>query len=327
MEDCMMRSIGPALRVPCMGLLLMTAALADSQPSASTQSVNEVQPYVLHAEDEVSVRSLQAKEIADKTFRLDQNGEVNFPLAGVVHLGGNTVRDAEKALAAAFKTFYINPDIAITVTAFHSEPVSVLGAVGTPNVYQLKGRTRLIDALSAAGGARPDAGATVTITRRPEYGPIPMEGARQLLSGESVAEINLKSLLESRDSKENFLIEPHDVISVSAAQFVYVLGNVKRAGGYPLAGRPNLSVLDALALSEGADSRANLSKAQILRRSGPTPEQIPVDIAKILRGKAEDPTLQPNDVLFLPNNVMKTVTIRTIESAIQIGTGILIFHQ
>jgi hypothetical protein len=54
---------------------------------------------------------------------------------------------------------------------------------------------------------------------------------------------------------------------------------------------------------------------------------IPVNIAKILKGQAEDVSLQPNDVLFLPNNLMKTVTIRTIESAIQIGTGILIFHQ
>jgi polysaccharide export outer membrane protein len=56
-------------------------------------------------------------------------------------------------------------------------------------------------------------------------------------------------------------------------------------------------------------------------------QQIPVDIKKILTGKAEDVVLRPNDVLFVPNNTMKTISIRTIDAAIQIGTGILIFRQ
>ena len=328
MEDRMRRSITWAWQLPSVGLLLIPVMFADSKPAAGTQSADGAQaPYLLHADDEITVHSVQAKEIADKAFRLDQNGEVNFPMAGVVHLGGNTVRDAEKNVAAAFRKFYLEPDIAINVTAFHSEPVSVLGSVGAPSVYQLKGQTRLLDALSAAGGTRPDAGPTVTVTRQPAYGPIPHHDARQMLSGESVVEIDLKSLMEGRDSADNFLIEPHDVISIAAAQFVYVLGNVKRAGGFALGGRPAFTVLDALALSEGADPRAALNRATILRR-GPGEEQlIPVDIKKILSGMAEDVVMRPNDVLFVPNNTMKTVTTRIIESAIQIGTGILIFRQ
>jgi len=309
------------------GLLLMVAVLQNCKLLAATQATDPAPSYVLHADDEITIHTLQAKEIADKAFRLDQNGEVNFPLAGVVHLGGNTVREAEKTLAAAFKTYYFNPDIAINVTAFHSEPVSVLGAVGAPGVYQLKGQMHLLDALSAAGGARADAGPTLTITRRAAYGPIPHSAARQLLTGESVLEIDLKNLMDAGGSTENLLIEPHDVISVSTAQLVYVLGNVKRAGGFPLAGKPSLSVLQALALSEGADPRANLRRAQILRRGSTVEHQIPVDIQKILAGKAEDVVLRPNDVLFVPNNTMKTITTRTIDAAIQIGTGILIFRQ
>ncbi len=320
-------NMGWQCRFGSVGFILMAGVLGVCKLSAATQATDEAPGYVLHADDEITIHSLQAKEIADKAFRLDQNGEVNFPLAGVVVLGGNSVREAEKTLAGALKTYYFNPDIAINVTAFHSEPVSVLGAVGNPGVYQLKGRTHLQDALSAAGGARPDAGPTIIITRQAAYGPIPYPSARQMLSGESVVEIDLKNLMDARESTENLLIEPHDVISVSAAQLVYVLGNVKRAGGFPLAGRPTLSVLQALALSEGPDPRANLSRAQILRRGPTVEQQIPVDIKKILTGKAEDVVLRPNDVLFVPNNTMKTISIRTIDAAIQIGTGILIFRQ
>jgi polysaccharide biosynthesis/export protein len=326
-EDRMRWSIGRALQCLCLALLLMPAAFADNKLSADKRSAEELPvAYLLHADDEITVHSLQAKEITDKTFRLDQNGEVNFPLAGVVHLGGSTVRDAEKILATALRRYYFDPAIAINVIAFHSEPVSVLGAVGTPSVYQLKGQTRLLEALSAAGGVRGDAGPVAIITRESTYGPIPHRDARQRLSGESVVEIDLKSLMEARNSSENILIEPRDVISVPLAQLVYVVGNVKRAGGFPLGGRPALSVLQALALAEGLDPRAAPERARILRRGPTTEQQIPVNMKKILAGKAEDVVLRPNDVLFVPNNAMKTISGRTIEAAIQIGTGLAIFR-
>ncbi|MBV9769503.1 MAG: polysaccharide biosynthesis/export family protein [Bryobacterales bacterium] len=309
-----------------LALLLMHAAVADDKLVIQKSSAEVPIAYVLQADDEITVHSLQAKEIAEKTFRVDQNGEVKFPMAGVVHLAGSTVRDAEQRLATALKTYYFDPDIEITVMALHSEPVSVLGAVGAPGVYQLKGQTHLLEALSIAGGVRGDAGAVAILTRQGAYGAIPHRDARQTLSGESVVEIDLKSLMEAQSSSENVLIEPHDVISIPPAQLVYVIGNVKKAGGFPLGGRPTLSVIQALALAEGLDPRAAPERARILRRGAPNDQQIPVDMKKILAGKTEDVVLRPNDILFVPSSAMKTVTTRAIETAIQIGTGLAIFR-
>jgi polysaccharide export outer membrane protein len=281
---------------------------------------------VLQTDDEIVIRSLQAKELSDKTFRLDQNGEINLPLVGVVQLAGSTVRQAEAIVRDKLKRYYFEPDVAINIIAFHDEPVSVIGAVGTPGVHQIKGQTALLEVLSSAGGIRSDAGPVVVITRQAAYGPIPHPNAHQSPSGESVAELDLKSLLESRNPSENILIEPHDVISAPPAQIVYVVGNVKRAGGFPLGGKPTLSVLQALALAEGLDQRAEPHRSRILRQEAGGELQIPIDIKKILAGKAEDIQLRPNDILFVPNSAMKTVSTRTIEAAIQIGTGILIFR-
>ena len=103
-----------------------------------------------------------------------------------------------------------------------------------------------------------------------------------------------------------------------------MVGNVKKAGGFALGGKPSLSVLQALALAEGLDPRAAGSRARILRPGQATTAQIPVDVKKILEGKAKTFVLRPNDILFIPSNAMKSVTMRTIEAAIQIGTGIAI---
>ena len=312
----------------CVGVVIVQPAWTADNTPRQDGKLALAAGYVLQAGDEIAVHSIEAKEVADKTYTLDDNGEVNFPLAGVLRLSGHGVREAEQILRTALKRYYFEPDVAINVTGFHVDAVSVLGAVGTPGVHQLKGQTTLLEALSAAGGVRGDAGSVVVLTRQKARGPIPHASARQVSSGDYVAEIELKSLLESRNPADDILIQPHDVVSVPLAELVYVVGDVKKAGGFPLGGKPSLSVLQALALAEGLDVRASPGRARILR-PGPGPgteKQIPVDLKKILQGKAEDIVLHPNDILFVPNNAMKSISARTIEAAIQIGTGIAIFR-
>jgi len=52
----------------------------------------------------------------------------------------------------------------------------------------------------------------------------------------------------------------------------------------------------------------------------------PVDLREILAGKTADIPLGPDDILFVPNNVSKAVSIRTLEALLSIGTGIAIFR-
>src|SRR5579872_680680 len=69
---------------------LCPAQAADNTPAPEHISTEARPPLILLPDDEVTVHSLQIKEIADKVFKLDQNGEANFPMIGVVHLAGNT---------------------------------------------------------------------------------------------------------------------------------------------------------------------------------------------------------------------------------------------
>ena len=120
--------------------------------------LENVSTYTLQPTDQVTLHSLQVKEVADKTFRLDEEGLVNCPLIGRIRLADLTAQEAEELLLSKLKEFYLRPDLELEISALHAEPVSVIGAVANPGVHEMKGRTTLLDALSLAGGARADAG-------------------------------------------------------------------------------------------------------------------------------------------------------------------------
>jgi polysaccharide biosynthesis/export protein len=292
----------------------------------AAQAVDNGPSDTLQTDDELTIHSLVVKELADKAFRIDSRGEVNFPLVGRLMLAGKTVSETEQLLISKLTKYYLEPDLEVSAASIHTEPVSVIGAVGMPGIRPMKGKMTLMDALSASGGVRPDAGAIVVVTREAAFGPIEYPGVRVTSSGESVAEVDIKRLLDGQDPHDNFLLKPHDVISIPPAELVYVQGNVKHPGGFPLGGKTGLSVVQALALAEGIDPRAAPQRAHILRHEGETKLLIPVNLKAILAGTAEDISLKPNDVLFVPNSNMKVITTRTIEAAISIATGFLIFH-
>ena len=284
---------------------------------------------VLGPEDQISIRSIAAEELAEKVFEIDGNGELNLPLVGRLRAGGLTVPELEQELEARLKEFVIEPHVSITVTEYRSQPVSIIGAVQRPGVQQLRGKRTLIEMLSLAGGLTPDAGYTVKITRRRESGSINLPGAAVDPSGQfTTAQVQLKSIMEANNPDENIFIQPFDVISVPRAEMIYVIGEVRKPGGFVLQERESLSVLQALSLAQGLTPAATKS-ARILRPIPGSTEkkEIQANVKAILAGKSPDLALLPNDILFVPNSVSKSATLRGVEVAIQLATGVLIWRR
>jgi polysaccharide biosynthesis/export protein len=286
--------------------------------------------YVLGPDDVIGIRVADAEEMTDKSIRIGPNGSINLPMVGRLQAGGLTAEELEKDLATRLKPFIRNPSVSVNVVELRSQPVSVIGSVSTPGVHQLQGKKTLVEMLSMAGGARADAGYSVKITRQKEWGAIPLPNATTDATGHySIAEVNLKQIMDAKNPAENILIMPNDVISVPRAEMVYVIGDVKKAGGYVLNDNANMSVLQALSLASGLEKTARASKATILRASTSkdlTRTEIPVDLQQILKGKAKDVPMEHEDILFVPGNKTKAAAIRALESALQIGTGIAIYR-
>ena len=168
----------------------------------------------------------------------------------------------------------------------------------------MQGPKRLIEVISLAGGLRQDAGSKVILTRQSKWGSLPLPGVKiDATSGFSTASISLDGLLAATSPAENILVLPNDVVSVPKADLVYVVGDVKRSGGFQLASHNTMSILQALSLSEGFGPSASPKSAKIMRptdKDASKMNEIPVDIQKIFAGKAPDVALYANDVLFIP---------------------------
>jgi polysaccharide export outer membrane protein len=143
-----------------------------------------------------------------------------------------------------------------------------------------------------------------------------------------VAEISLKSIMESKNPEENILVQPNDVISVPRAEMVYVIGEVKKSGGFVLTERKSLSVLQALSLAEGVLPASAPQNAKILRAAadGATRTETAINVKKLLAGKTADLSLHADDILFIPSSTAKRAGIRALEAAIQTGSGLLVYR-
>ena len=310
------------------------AAVIAAAPSvpvvAPAQPVPALADYILGPEDTLVISAHNVEELGTLPYPIDLEGNINIPLAGRLHAAGLTVRQLEDALTVRFREYLQDPVVNVSIAEFRSQPISVLGQVGTPGGHQLRGRMTLFEAVSEAGGIKPEAGNTINITRQKAWGPIPLPNAKSDPTGEfSVAEIGIRDLMDARNPAENIAIKPYDVITVPKADLVYVIGAVNKSGGFVLSERANMSILQALAMAEGIEKTAATNKAKIVRQgtlAGTPAVEIPLDVKAILQGKAQDVPLLPNDILFIPDSASKTLAYRTLEAIITAGTGAAIYR-
>ena len=301
-------------------------------PGAATvrEAAADAAAYVLGPDDQIFIRVADVEEVPpDKPFRIDMRGFVTVPLLGRIHVAGISVEQLELLLVDRFRQFLHNPTVTVFIAEYRSQPVSVLGAVRTPGVLQVRGRKTLFEVLSLAGGLNPDAGNTINITRRKSAGPLALPNAADDATGEfRVGQVSVKSVMEARNPQDNIEVRPNDVVSVPKADLVYVIGAVRRSGGFVLSEKDRISVLEALSLAEGLDRNAAAKRARILRAisGSESRQEIPIDVKQVLAGRTKDVPLQANDILFIPSSAAKNAFTRALEAALQTATGVVIYR-
>jgi polysaccharide biosynthesis/export protein len=284
--------------------------------------------FLLGPGDQITIHALFAPELSDKPVRIDEDGFIRLPLLGRVSAGGLRVEELATSLRARLGDYFKDPQVSLDVLEVKSRPVSVLGAVKSPGVYQIQGPKRLTEMLSMAGGPDQDSGYIVRVSRPIKMGPLPATGQAPTTSGDfTVAEVNLPDLMDGKNLNSNIFIEPQDVITVPRGKLVYVMGEVHRPGGFLLHEQESMGVLQAISMAEGLTATATSGDLKILRPvPGGEKLELTVSVKKILDGKSPETVLLPNDVLFIPRSAAKTVSIRAVEAAIQAGTGVAIWR-
>ena len=287
--------------------------------------------YVLGAGDQVSLHVADVEELSDKPLRISPSGFLDLPLLGEVKAAGLTASELKANLTDRLRKYVTAPEVSLNVTDYQSRPVSVLGSVNHAGVYQLQGPKRLLEVLSLAGGPAVDAGSTVIVTRPVGAGKVEAPGVSTTATAEYTSvSLPLDDITDAKRPEDNILIGANDTVSIPRAELVYVLGNVRRAGGFTLAQHKALSVTEALSLAEGLAPNANGKHARILRR-GPEgigkAREIQIDTNKILAGKEPDVQLFANDVLFIPNSSVKAATQIALGAGVGVASGLAIYRH
>ena len=287
--------------------------------------------YILGPEDVIDIEVFNLPELS-KSVRVANDGMISLLLIGRVQAAGLTAEQLRKELADKWGENYLqDPQVTVFVKEFKAKPVSVIGAVEKPGLYPLTGRRTLIEMLSMAGGfgkkGTSAAGRTVLVTRKSGFRDLqPVDGMH--VRGPDQIEIDLNRLLSTRDEALNIEMKPLDIISVSKADVVYVEGAVKRPGGFVLEDRPTMTVLQAIAMAEYFTGTAAKGSARILRTNQDgSKTEVPVNLSKILSGKAQDTTLAANDILFVPDSKKKIVALRAVDVSVSTFSGWLVWAR
>jgi polysaccharide biosynthesis/export protein len=242
-------------------------------------------------------------------YRVNSDGEITLPLIGAIHLGGLSPEQVQHLVATRLhdENFVKDAQVSVFVAEYASQVVYVIGEVVKPGPYPLMGSHRMLDFISAAGGYTARAGKTIAIKTlsNPDH---------PLTIGPASAEKDANPEIAAGDS-----------IIISQAGIVYVLGDVKRPGGFMLDREDTLTIMQALSLAEGTLSTAARASAKLIRTTAKGREEIPVNLKAILKSKSTDLAMQSNDILFVPGSVAKSV-LQGVETVLPAAAAASIYR-
>lgn len=270
--------------VTTLSVFLVAVSLCQAQTPSAAAAGNADDHYIVGAHDVLQITSYDQATLSG-TFAIETDGTFTYPLLGRVHVDGMTLRGVETLLKTEFvdRGFFGNPQIAVAVEQYRSQKIYVVGEVRAPGTYPMSGGMRLMEALAQAGSTLPDASGEVVIVHASGRGRIltPV-GAPTTLeppgadAPEDVVRVHLSDIELGRPF-HNARLQNGDTIFVLRAESIYVFGQARSPGAYPLR-HPNTTVLQALALAGGVTDRGATGSIRVVRTVDGEEQEIDVEL-------------------------------------------------
>ena len=292
---------------------------------------NSLRDYVVGPGDLLEISVFDIAELSKIKTRVTSEGLIRLPIAGAVAAGGKTAMELEDTLKIALAAKYIrNPHISVFVLEYHSQRISVMGAVRKPGVFEVSGRRSLVDMLAMSEGLTEQADQMVYLIRKVAKstgvgGPGLQEQTASdgKSAQEAVVEINLDDVLVQGKEELNASLQSGDVIHVPKAGSFFVGGAVQKPGAYIMKGK-DITVEQAIIEAGGITKVADFEGIRIFRdRGGRKKEIIEVSLNEIEQGKKGPPVMK-NDVILVNSHGGKVLMYGLIDF-FRIGFGATLF--
>jgi protein involved in polysaccharide export with SLBB domain len=248
-------------------------------------------PAYSFASGDVLDITVQPQQGYDRAVTVQPDGKIAFPVVGEVIAAGLTITQLTERLQQGLCAELKHPRVTVSLREMNRgllRRVSVLGAVKTPGVYELKEQSTVAELLATAGGPTPVADLRrVTITRA--------DGSKKVIA-------NLAASRSTGELNDNVAVEAGDLIVVpeGAPPAVMVLGEVAKPGSYEFQGEARL--LDAISMASGPTPMADLQHVLLTHAGGAGTQSLNVQPLLVGDPKADpgiNVRLQPGDTVVL----------------------------
>lgn len=298
-------------------LFLSTAIYGQAKPypvgPMGETGISNLPNQKIGPNDLIGISVYDAPELT-RTVRVSSDGFLRLPLLrNRVNAMNQLPIELEVTIADALREegILIEPVVVVTIAEYHSRPVSVMGAVKRPLTFQASGNVSLLEALGRAEGLSLEAGPDVIVTQ-PD-----LEAPGQV----RITKISVRDLIDNARMDLNLELHGGEQIRVPEAKRIYVAGNVKKPGAIPVRDGSPITILKALGMSEGLTAFHKKTIYILRPDDSGSKQEIPVELGQILNRKSEDIALQPEDILYIPDDNRKRVTTNVIEKAATFSLG------
>ena len=302
-----------AIALLCGFLFAGLPALGQVNGAQPRQTVAEANA-IIGPNDVLDVEVFDTPELSLASAHVSNDGTVTLPVLGIVQLDGLNANQAARKIETALRTrgIMLQPHVTVSIVEYAAQNATLLGEVKVPGVYPTTGDRRMLDLIALAGGFSSSAGRIVTIAHRddPRHPVI----------------IHVFPKAEELGSQRNPVIQPGDTIMVGRAGIIYILGDVKRPGGFLVDNGEHISLLEALSLSGGWNREASLSKVELIRKAPGGHKEITLDLKHILKGKQANLQVEDGDILFIPSSVGKTVAYQGMQAVVTAAQQVAVFQ-
>ena len=297
-------------------LLLSAGVAVAQQPALDVEPLPLTADFTIGVADLLEVNVLGVSDFT-RELRVSRDGTIRMPFLGDLQVDGMTCRQLEDKLADLLDPEYVkDPQVSVSIKEPRSRMFSLMGAVMKPGQYQILEPVTLVSAIAGAGGLDfAKAGDKATIQR--SYGVKPVASATAQVTADDAKpastyqiEVDLKKLLMAGDMSLDIPIMPGDVIGIPQRdkKAVYVIGDVTRPGAFDYPPDEGISVSRAVALAGGPTKTSKQSKSILVRQSPDgSVERIALNLGKIIKGEDPDMQLHPEDMLYVPGSVGKSM--------------------
>lgn len=253
--------------------------------------------YRLDSGDLLEITFWKGTESEKVEIPVRPDGKISFGYVEDLYIRGLTPTELDRILTRKLGEYIRHPRIDVVVAEHNSKFITILGAVGQragtgPGQYTLKGKARLSQMLSQAGGPRPEANLRNVSIRRKD--------------NQSIT-VNLYRAITQGDISQDIVLDTGDVVYVPAVSAesnrVYVFGEVEKPGAYTFEGS-EMRVFDAIAQAGGYTVFGKPALTKVVRGDITRPEVIDANLKALIEegDYTQNIALSNGDLVYVPRS-------------------------